>query len=120
MHGIKLYSNSLRFSKNKVIPTFPHTYKSCSHCANCKKLHIFKLGGRGRTNIYIGDGLSDICPAEHSDIVFAKGRLQEHFTSTNKEFIPFNNLSDVYRWFLEVGNVYKTEAEQELFAVKRN
>ena len=119
VHGIKLYSNSLRFSKNKIIPAFPHTDRSCSHCANCKKMHIFKLAGRGRTNIYIGDGLSDICPAEHSDIVFAKGSLQERFTKTKKEFIPFKNMSDVYRWFLEVGNVHETEAQQELFEIKR-
>ena len=82
-------------------------------------MHIFKLAGRGRTNIYIGDGLSDICPAEHSDIVFAKGSLQERFTKTKKEFIPFKNMSDVYRWFLEVGNVHETEAQQELFEIKR-
>ncbi|MDD4879584.1 MAG: MtnX-like HAD-IB family phosphatase [Candidatus Omnitrophica bacterium] len=118
-HGIKLYSNRLRFSKNKLIPTFPHTDRSCSHCANCKKMHISKLGRRGRTNIYIGDGLSDICPAEHSDIVFAKGSLQEHFTRTKKEFIPFNNLGDVYRWLEEAGNVDETEGGQELSAVKR-
>ena len=119
VRGIKLYSNSLRFSKNKVIPAFPHTDKSCSHCANCKKMHISKLGRRGRTNIYIGDGLSDICPAEYSDIVFAKGSLQEHFTKTKKEFIPFKNLNDVYSWFQEAGNVYETEAGQESVEIKR-
>jgi len=119
IHGMKVYSNRLRFSGNSLVPIFPYTDKDCARCANCKKRHVFKLGNRGKTDIYIGNGLSDICPAEHSDLVFAKGNLLEHFTKIKKECIPFRNLGDVYRWFQEAGNVYEAKAEQELIALKR-
>ena len=119
VRGVKVYSNRLRFSKDKIVPVFPYTDRSCSHCANCKKMHIFKSGGRGKTNIYIGDGLSDICPAEHSDLVFAKGRLLEHFIKTKRDCIPFEDLDNIHHWFQEVGNVNEAETEQALVALKR-
>lgn len=106
--GVKLYSNRARFRKDRIIPVFPHINRSCSTCANCKKMHIFNAGGRDRFNIYIGDGPSDICPAQHSDAVFAKGSLLDHFTKTKRECIPFKDLGDIYRWFQEAGNVYET------------
>lgn len=119
VRGVKLYSNTIKFKKDRIIPAFPHANRSCPTCAHCKKMHISDAGGRGGFNIYIGDGLSDICPAEHSDAVFAKGSLLEHFTRTKRECIPFKDLSDIYRWFQEVGNVYETEAEEEFAALKR-
>jgi len=103
VRGVKLYSNRVRFRKDRIIPIFPHTNRSCPTCANCKKMHMFNAGGRDRFNIYIGDGLSDICPAQYSDAVFAKGSLLEHFTKTKRECIPFEDLSDIYRWFLGGG-----------------
>lgn len=119
VRGVKLYSNGVRFRKDRIIPIFPHINKSCPTCAHCKKMNLVNGNGKdSRLNIYIGDGLSDICPAQHSDVVFAKGSLLEHFRKNNKKCIPFENLGDIYRWFQEVGDVYETEAEGQLVALK--
>jgi len=46
----------------------------CEHgCANCKYSHVKKLKDQGYSVVYIGDGLSDILPAQElADYVFAK------------------------------------------------
>jgi 2-hydroxy-3-keto-5-methylthiopentenyl-1-phosphate phosphatase len=117
VRGIKLYSNRIRFQKNRVIPIFPHINRSCPTCAHCKKTSLVNGRGKnGRLNIYIGDRFSDICPAEHSNMVFAKGSLLEHFRKNSRKCIPFEDIGDIYRWFQEAGNVYETEAEGQLVA----
>jgi 2-hydroxy-3-keto-5-methylthiopentenyl-1-phosphate phosphatase len=95
---ISLYSNRVRFRGGRFIPLFPYVNKSCAFCANCKKMDMFNSDGKpGTVRIYIGDGLSDICPAQHCDIVFAKETLFKHLSKKNKECIPFKNLGDVYK-----------------------
>jgi 2-hydroxy-3-keto-5-methylthiopentenyl-1-phosphate phosphatase len=93
--GIKVYSNRMKFSENKFLPFFPHQNRSCSYCAHCKKKNLLKKINSGKI-IYIGDGRSDICPAEHADIVFAKNNLLKHFKKIKRKCIPFKNLGSVY------------------------
>jgi 2-hydroxy-3-keto-5-methylthiopentenyl-1-phosphate phosphatase len=57
---------------------FPFARKSCAAAlGNCKCSH--RAGGRQRRlEIMVGDGRSDFCIAESSDLVLAKGRLASH------------------------------------------
>ena len=96
--GIKVYANTVRFSKDRLIPSFPHTDQNCLRCAHCKKIHLLKIDVKDKYKIYIGDGLSDICPAEHSDMVFAKGSLRRYFRGKKKPCVGFENLEDVYHY----------------------
>jgi len=96
INGIKIYSNRLRFSKDRIIPLFPYKNKVCPDCANCKKMHLSKNGAKGKMSVYIGDGLSDICPAQNCDFVFAKGTLLENFKKSKRRYAAFENLGDVY------------------------
>jgi 2,3-diketo-5-methylthio-1-phosphopentane phosphatase len=93
--GIKVCSNRLKFSKNKLLLYFPHHNRACSYCAHCKKNNLLKNGLKGRI-IYIGDGRSDICPAQQADIVFAKDDLLKHFKKIRRGCIPFKDLKSVY------------------------
>jgi 2-hydroxy-3-keto-5-methylthiopentenyl-1-phosphate phosphatase len=93
--GVKVYANTLKFSKDKLIPLFPYRNRQCRLCAHCKR-NTLKKEARDNVIIYIGDGRSDICPAEYSDLVFAKGSLLEHFRKTKRLCIGFNNLDDIY------------------------
>jgi len=93
---IKIFSNTLRFSKDKLIPSFPHMNKLCLKSANCKRKHIFNNGYGKKKIIYIGDGLSDVCAAGHADLVFAKGKLLDYLENKKKPYAGFYNLSDVY------------------------
>ncbi len=93
--GIKIYSNRLRFYKDRLIPLFPYFDKNCPRCANCKKSHLLNGGKKDKMIVYIGDGRSDICPAEHADVVFAKASLLKHFRDRKMECVEFKDLGDV-------------------------
>ncbi len=97
--GLKVYANNLRFYKDKLIPSFPYTSKRCLRCAHCKKKNLLKKGVRDKIIMYIGDGLSDTCPAESSDIVFAKGNLLRHFRNKKRLCLAFRNLGDIHNYF---------------------
>jgi 2-hydroxy-3-keto-5-methylthiopentenyl-1-phosphate phosphatase len=96
--GIKIYANRLRLSKDRLIPSFPYENKNCLLCAHCKRKTL-KKHVRDKIVIYIGDGISDICPAEYADLVFAKGSLLEHFRKAKRLCLAFNNLEDIYGYF---------------------
>ncbi|MDP2923594.1 MAG: MtnX-like HAD-IB family phosphatase [Candidatus Omnitrophota bacterium] len=102
INGVKVYSNRLKFDKDKFILEFPYFNKQCPKCANCKKEHLLNHGITDKISIYIGDGLSDVCPASHSDIVFAKASLLEHFKKQKKKYIEFDTLAVVYNHFKEL------------------
>lgn len=101
LRGIKVYSNSLKFKGDRLLLKFPHQNRSCLRCGHCKKSNLLKNSFRDKI-IYIGDGLSDVCPARHSDIVFAKGSLLKHLRKINKDCIPIRNLKDAYQYFIKL------------------
>lgn len=102
INNARIHANSLRFNKDRLIPSFPHKNRLCQRCAHCKKKNLLKENSGDKIIIYAGDGLSDICPAEHSDIVFAKASLLKHFRGKKKECFPFKNLEDIYKRLCKV------------------
>ena len=96
--GIRIYSNKIKLKDDRLIPSFPYQHKSCKICGNCKSKHLSKNGACDKVLIYVGDGLSDLCPAKNCDIVFAKGNLKKYLTEEGKSFLPFNDLKDVYNF----------------------
>lgn len=78
-----------------IEPSFPYTDEECKQCANCKRNHIINYSSDTDFTIYIGDGYSDKCPAQHCDFIFAKHSLLK-FCETNRiSYYPFNNFNDV-------------------------
>jgi 2,3-diketo-5-methylthio-1-phosphopentane phosphatase len=96
VRGIRVYCNRLKFRGGALVPEFPFLNTECHKCAHCKKGNLISRAGRGAMTIYVGDGLSDICPAERADIVFAKGRLEKYFRKKRLEHVPFKRLGEVY------------------------
>lgn len=100
-HGVrrvKIFANELRFQKGRIIPLFPYHSKDCRRCAHCKKTRVLTYN-KDKTTIYVGDGLSDVCPALVSDIVFAKDTLASHLEAEGKAHTPFCDLGDVCTFF---------------------
>jgi 2,3-diketo-5-methylthio-1-phosphopentane phosphatase len=94
----KVFANELKFKKDRLIPAFPFHSKDCRRrCAHCKKIHV--LEHKDKTTIYVGDGLSDVCPALESDIVFAKDSLASHLELERKFHTVFCDLGDVCAFF---------------------
>lgn len=88
-----VFANALAFTEGGIIPSFPYRSASCPRCAHCKAVHFARY--EGYRTIYVGDGLSDICPAMRADRVFAKDSLAAHLRSKGKAFTPFKNLGEV-------------------------
>jgi 2,3-diketo-5-methylthio-1-phosphopentane phosphatase len=99
---VKIYANKSRFYRDRIKLSFPYRDKRCFLCAHCKRNNLLKQKDDGKIVIYIGDGLSDICPAKLADLVFAKGSLLKQFRKTKRECIPIRNLGDVYRYLRQV------------------
>ena len=97
--GPKVYSNSLKIIKDRVIPSFPFTNKDHNKCAHCKKENLLLNMGKDSVTVYIGDGLSDVCPAKSANIVFAKEYLAEYFKKEGLPCIRIKSLKDVYNYF---------------------
>jgi 2-hydroxy-3-keto-5-methylthiopentenyl-1-phosphate phosphatase len=78
-HGlsdIPFYSNVMTFQDGKPLSIeFPHANETCNTCGTCKSNILESCqAGYGKI-VYVGDGYSDLCPAQKADLVFAKGIL---------------------------------------------
>ena len=91
---LPVFANHAELEGDRVRPGFPFSNPDCPGCAHCKKTHFVPRRDRRRI-IYIGDGRSDICPATHADIVFAKTGLLAHLQAHGQSCHPFTDLQDV-------------------------
>jgi len=57
---------------------------------------VEKLRKNYKKIFYAGDSGPDLKPALASDLIFAKGELVELLKKENKEFIEFDNFSEVW------------------------
>lgn len=90
-------ANHLVCDNGEIITVdFPY-YNSmnCQMCGNCKRKHVEDLREKGFFIVYVGNGYSDRCPAEYSDMVFAKTDLLGYCEDKKIEHIPFTNFRDV-------------------------
>jgi len=95
--GVKVYCNELTFSKSVLSPLFPFA-NGCARCAHCKKQHLLDRRWKNKIIVYVGDGLSDVCPAEHADVVFAKESLLRHCRRNKIPCVEFKDLRDVHHY----------------------
>jgi len=93
---IEFFANKLRFTEKGIAVEFPwYDLLECQDCGCCKTHHLFRYRDQGYYIIYVGDGLSDRCPCETADLVFAKGDLLAHCRSRGIEHVEFSNFRDV-------------------------
>ncbi len=100
---IPVYANRVRLVRNRLIPAFPFAWKGCTRgCAHCKQQHLIRRQIHPCATIYVGNGLSDLCPADVADVVFARGLLLRYCRKTGRPCVPFDTLKDVYTYIKEV------------------
>ena len=101
-HGldhVPIFANELVFDGDRVEARFPFADPACPRCAHCKAVHLRAI--TDRTRIYVGDGLSDVCPALIADVVFAKDSLAREMAHRGLPFRPFASLEEVSRFLRE-------------------
>jgi len=95
---LEVYSNKLSFDNNgNLIPIFPYTDEECKSCANCKRNHVLNFSGDDEFSIYIGDGYSDVCPAQYCDYIFAKKSLLKYCEINRITYYPYSDFNDVIK-----------------------
>ena len=95
--GVRLLTNAVDWSRGAL--EFPNLDRCCpcSSCGTCKQAPIKDARRRGRTAVFVGDGVSDRKAALLADVLFAKGRLAEWCELAGVEHVPFESLADVQR-----------------------
>lgn len=100
--GIEFFANRLRIEGQKMRVEFPwYNLLECTDCGCCKTHHLLRYREEGYFIVYVGDGLSDRCPCESADLVFAKGDLLAHCRRKNIAAVEFRNFRDVEREVLK-------------------
>lgn len=94
--NLTIRANAIHHHGDRLEIVNPHASPACeSAAAHCKCRSAVLMHTPGRQSIYIGDGLSDLCPARRAHFVFAKGRLAEALAYEEIPYIPFRALDDV-------------------------
>lgn len=103
LNNIQFRSNHIEMTAQGARLDFPYSSPSCGKCGNCKLSRVLEVKANPAVKVvYIGDGISDECPAPHADILFAKGSLA-HYCEQNKiDFIAFSDFSDVLHHLQEL------------------
>ena len=95
---LPLFCNSL-IRKNNFFE--PHFYGAVEGCkcttASCKRNVVINNSNNEDIIIYIGDGHTDFCGAEHSDVIFAKLRLATYCNKNKIPHHPYKTFFDIYR-----------------------
>ncbi len=95
---IPFFSNVARFRGGRGFTIeFPEANPDCDRCGTCKSLILGRLRASYDRIVYIGDGYSDVCPAEKADVVFAKGILYQTFRKKGLFCIPYRDFGDILR-----------------------
>ena len=95
LNSVAYFANHLEVDHDQYLPAFPFSNPGCPTCAHCKKTHFLPRGDDPRAVVYIGDGRSDLCPARHADLVFAKSSLLRQLRLEGRSCYAFSSLSEV-------------------------
>jgi len=102
-YGLDLpyYANHMEYDQGWQIQC-SYLDEECKKCGVCKTGLIKDLLQSGYKSVYIGDGYSDICPAEYSDIVFAKNDLILLCKEKGIAYFSYSDFNDVQRVMREL------------------
>jgi len=98
-HNIVLpyFSNKLIFLNNNknLNLEFPYSDSDCTDCGCCKRNLLLNMTGDDEISVYIGDGLTDTCPVQYADMVFAKKSLASYCWKNNITYFEYRNFQDI-------------------------
>lgn len=93
---LEFSSNVLEFTNDaKLIPHFPNAQEDCNCCGNCKRNYVLDNSGDEDFTVFIGDGVSDRCPIQYCDFIFAKNSLLKFCEINRITYFPYNDFGDV-------------------------
>lgn len=112
-HGIDVpyYCNDVEITdEGDLSVEFRNGRESCRRCGACKCGAIVTTSSDADTIVYIGDGYSDHCPVEISDIVFARDMLKSfcyRHSIPHHDFEDFHFIKERLQKYLDEQPKYK-------------
>ena len=96
MESVESYAAETEFTDDGIRYEYPYASKDCWQPGNCKCAVIERYRKKGHSTIlFAGDGKTDICPADRSDVVFARRYLEEHREEKGLPFVSLTDFSDM-------------------------
>ncbi len=100
IHGLpakRLFCNHAELmADGEIRVSFPYASEECDcSSAVCKRNLLLGMIGEVERVIYIGDGMSDFCPAELADVIFAKGELAAYCNANGLPHHSWKSLTEV-------------------------
>ncbi len=82
--------------KSTATPVFWGANESCQcMCGSCKRNALLQSAAPEALIVYIGDGYSGFCAAEHADIIFAKQALAAYCNRNRIPHYPYSTFGDI-------------------------
>lgn len=94
-------TNAAAFREDRIEITHPYADPTCTLCGTCKMKRVLELRAAGYRVAYVGNGISDICPALEADLVFAKADLERLCLEHERAYVRFRDFADVQRGIAE-------------------
>ena len=90
-------TNHAEWDGDRILITHPYADPTCTLCGTCKMGRVLEMRAEGHRVAYVGNGISDICPALEADLVFAKDDLAALCREHGREHVTFRDFADVQR-----------------------
>lgn len=98
IEGVNIFCNEIINNGFGPAPKFTFESESClCPSASCKRNIILTNSPPDDILVYIGDGASDYCAAEHCDVIFAKKKLAAYCNEKRIPHYPYNTYFDILR-----------------------
>ncbi len=105
IEGLEISSNKLIINdSSRLIPIFPNSADDCKCSANCKRNFVLNNSSDDEYTVYIGDGISDHCPVQYCDFIFAKNSLLKFCELNRITYFPYSDFLDVMKKLDELKN----------------
>ncbi len=96
LSNLKFFANSVQVASQGIEPVFTYASESCRcNAGSCKRNIILSQLAEDEALVYIGDGYSDFCMTEYSDIIFASKVLKKYCSKHRITHFPFENFSQI-------------------------
>ncbi|WP_026882385.1 MtnX-like HAD-IB family phosphatase [Clostridium akagii] len=106
IQDVEVYTNKGIFKDNGIHFVLDKNDEFYSEIYGIDKMKIVKkLKNKYDKIFYAGDSEPDLKAALLADIVFAKGKLIDFLKQENKEFIEFNDFSDIWKKLKTMGEL---------------
>ena len=95
LEWLTTYAVQAHFTDDGIQYEYRHTREGCEEYGNCKCSIVDYYKANGNQVFYIGDGISDLCPARRANLVFARSRLLEECQKWGLPHVELRDCTDV-------------------------